>query len=195
MRAFVAVFALAAGLLFTSPAVLATQAVTIISNNSDAQSCYSAARIVAKTGFASREDLETCNRALDHGHLKKRDRAGTYVNRGIVSTALARYQDAFRDYHHAIELIPDLPEAYVGRGNIHFLAGKLQEAIDDYSHALELNLDRDYIAFLNRGLAYEKMKRYQEAEMNYQMALQAQPDWTLAQKKLNLVRAKQTIGD
>jgi tetratricopeptide (TPR) repeat protein len=193
MRLFTAVFTLAAGLLCMSPAAFATQAVTIIGNNDDAQKCSMAAQIVANNGFASRDDLATCDRALEYGSLKRRDLAGTYVNRGIVATSLSRFNEAYGNYNRAIKIIPDLPEAYIGRGNIHFMAGKLDRAIDDYSRALDLNLSREHVAFLNLGIVYEKLKQYDAAEENYRLALEALPDWTLAQKRLSMVRAKQTV--
>lgn len=178
--------------LFQSPAAFA-EAVTVFSGGADARNCYLAARTAANRLFTSREDLDTCDHALDAGLLKRRDRAGTLVNRAIVETALSRYKDAFADYHRALAIIPDLPEAYVGRGNIYFLANKLDEAIKDYSRALELNINRSYIAYLNRGMAYEKLGRYNVAETDYRQALAAQPDWDLALKKLNRVLAKQAI--
>ncbi|MEJ2761826.1 MAG: tetratricopeptide repeat protein [Gammaproteobacteria bacterium] len=104
---------------------------------------------------------------------------------------MSHYRDAFTDYQRAIKTMPDLPEPYVGRGNIYFLAGKLNKAIDDYTRALDLHLTRNYIAYLNRGMAYEKLGRFDVAEADYRQALKAQPDWELAQKKLNRVLAKQ----
>lgn len=180
-------------LYFTTP-VHATQAVTIISNDGDAQMCSTAAYTTAQTNFASREDLEACDRALGYEHLKKRDRAGTYVNRGIIATALSRFQEAFRNYHQAMKVMPEMPEAYIGRGNIHFLAGKLEESIADYTRALELDLGRGHVAFLNRGMAYERLKQYEAAEADYRMALDVAPDWELARQKLSFVRARQTVN-
>lgn len=174
------------------PTAVFAQAVTIISNGGDARNCSMAADNAAKFGFVSRDDLNTCTRAIDYGHLKRGDLAGTYVNRGIVETALSEYQDAFTDYHHAMELKPELPEAYIGRGNIYFLANKYDQAIADYTKALDLNISRDYIAHLNRGMAYEKIGKYRNAEDNYRRALELQPDWQLAQDKLARVLNKNT---
>ncbi len=193
MRSITSLLLTAGCLCFTSPA-FATQAVMILSNSNDAQKCSVAAHTAAETNFASREELEACDRALEYGYLKKKDRAGTYINRGILATALSRFQEAFRNYHQAMTIMPEMPEAYIGRGNIYFLAGKLDESISDYTRALELDLGREHVAFLNRGMAYEKLKQYDAAEEDYRMALEAVPDWKLAQQKLSLVRAKQTVN-
>ena len=177
-------------LLIWVPVAGFAQAITIIGSGGDARNCSMAADSAAKFSFISRDDLEYCNRAIDYGHLKRGDLAGTYVNRGIIETALSKYQDAFSDYHHALELQPKLPEAYIGRGNIYFLAGKYNLAIEDYTRALDLNISRDYIAHLNRGMAYEKIGNYKDAEENYRRALELQPGWQLAQDKLDRLLTK-----
>lgn len=176
--------------LFLAPAPAVAQSVTIISNGQDARACSRAAESAAMFQFTSREDLDTCTRALDSGDLKVRDEAGTYVNRGIVATTLGKYQDAFADYHQAMEIMPDLPEAYIGRGNLYFLAEKFDKAIEDYSKALELNISKDHIAHFNRGMAYEKLGDFKDAEQNYRRALEIAPEWPLAQKKLDHLLAK-----
>lgn len=177
-------------LLFSCPAGVAAQAITIIGAGGDARACSRAAVNAAKLGFVSGEDLDACTRAIDYGHLKRGDLAGTYVNRGIVETALSRYQDAFADYRRAMKVKPDLPESYIGRGNIYFLAGKYEQAVKDYTRALDLNISRDYIAHLNRGMAYEKLGKLADAEANYRRALELQPDWQLAKDKLARLLAK-----
>ena len=177
-------------LLTYLPAAVLAQAITIIGSGGDARNCSMAADTAAKFSFVSRDDLESCNRAIDYGRLKRGDLAGTYVNRGIIETALTSYQDAFSDYHHAMEIKPELPEAYIGRGNIYFLAKKYDRAIADYTKALDLNISRDYIAHLNRGMAYEKIGNYENAEKNYRRALELQPDWQLAKDKLDRLMAK-----
>ena len=179
--------------LCLAPAAYAEQAVTVLSGGAEARNCYLAARNAAKHQYLSAADLKTCDHALDNVRLTQRDRAGTHVNRAIVETALSRYRDAYADYNRALRMLPDLPEAYVGRGNIYFLSGKLDLAIADYSRALQLNIGRAYIAHLNRGMAYEKQGRFEVAEAEYRQALAAQPDWELAQQKLNRVMAKQAV--
>jgi len=181
-------------LLCTFPPGEAAQAITIINGGGDARNCSMSADNAAKSRFVSRDDLDSCTRAIDSGHLKRGDLAGTYVNRGIIESALARYQDAFADYHHAMKVNPELPEAYVGRGNIYFLAGKYQLAITDYTKALDLNISRDYIAHLNRGMAFEKIGEFDNAEENYRRALELQPDWQLAKDKLERLMAKKING-
>ena len=186
-KKFILVFFI--GLVF-APGYIAAQSVTVITSGEDARLCSRAAEAAAMFQFTSRDDLEACTRALEYGRLKSKDEAGTYVNRGIVETTLQKYQDAYVDYHRAMKIMPELPEAYVGRGNILFLAGKFDKAIADYSKALELNIGKDHIAHLNRGMAYEKLGDFDDAEQNYRRALEIVPEWSLAQEKLDRLLAK-----
>ena len=166
------------------------QSISIIGAGNDARLCSIAAEVAAKLQTVSRDDLKSCVLALEYGSLKRSDRAGTLVNKGIILTVLERYQEAYADYRKAIEIMNNLPEAYIGRGNIYFLSGKYELAIADYSEALNLNLSRDHIAFFNRGMAYEKIKDYVNAEENYRLALEKVPAWSLALNKLEKLNAK-----
>ena len=190
MKSRIQLLSVIAVALFLAPAFAAAQSVTIISNGQDARSCSQAAESAAMFQFTSREDLDTCSRALDSGNLKARDEAGTYVNRGIVATALGKYQDAFADYHRAMDIMPALAEAYIGRGNLFFLAEKFDRALEDYSKALQLNISKDHIAHFNLGMAYEKLGDFNDAEKSYRRALEIVPEWPLAQKKLDQLLAK-----
>ena len=183
-------------LLFLSycPVNIYAQSVTIIGNGEDARACSFTAESAAGLNFTSIEDLKDCDRALEYGTLSRRDKAATYVNRGIILVALERYQDAFSDYHRAMDLMPELPESYIGRGNIYFLAGKPEQAIEDYNKALKLNISRDYIAYLNLGIVYENLKDYKLAEENYRHALELFPDWGLAKNKLERLLNKQNTN-
>jgi tetratricopeptide (TPR) repeat protein len=140
---------------------------------------------------SSKDDVETCTRAIEHGRLKVRDMASTLVNRGIVLAAQERYQDALEDYNRAMDIMPELPEPYVGRGNLLFLADRLELAVADYNKALELNLGRKHIVYFNRGMAYEKLGRTSEAEADYTEALRLMPDWALPKEKLDQLTARQ----
>lgn len=166
------------------------QSISVIGAGNDARLCSIAAETAANFQTASRNDLESCFLALEYGNLKRRDRAGTLVNKGIIHTVVGQYQNAYKDYRKAIEIMNNLPEAYVGRGNIYFLSGKYELAIADYTEALDLNITRNHIAFFNRGMAYEKIKDYVKAEENYRLALEMVPEWSLALNKLKKLHVK-----
>jgi tetratricopeptide (TPR) repeat protein len=170
-----------------APALLCAQSVTVLSGGGDAQSCASAARWSA-TMNVSRGDLDSCNRALDGVHLSRRDRAATFVNRGILQSRLGEYQDALNDYNEALEIDAVLPQAWNGKGNLYFLAERFDEALAAYERSLELNLPEREVAYYNLGLAYEQLGDRAMAESSYNTALEIAPDWAPAREKLERLR-------
>lgn len=169
---------------------LAAQSVMVFGSAEEARACMSGAELAASMRVGSQADLEACDDAIENSNLSRRDLAATYTNRGVINTAMQRYQEAFEDYNTAIDMMPKLPEPYVGRGNVYFLAERLDEAIEDYSQAMDLGLGRTHIALLNRGMAYEAQGRLERAETDYREAVALAPEWPLAQQKLERLVAK-----
>lgn len=179
------------GLLFVlSVPNLAAQSVMVIGSAEEARACMTGAELAANMHVGSWADLESCDDAIENSKLSRRDLAATYTNRGVINTAMKRYQEAFEDYNTAIDMMPKLPEPYVGRGNVFFLAERLDEAIADYTQALDLGLGRTHLALLNRGMAYEAQGHLEQAETDYRKAVELAPEWPLAQQKLERVVAK-----
>lgn len=164
---------------------LTAQSVTVLSNGGDARNCSTYAEYASKDLFLPSDAYDTCSRALDHGALSRDDRAATLVNRGIVQVSLRQYQQALEDYTAAMQLQPELPEAYVSRGNLWFLAENFDRAISDYDKSLSLRLSRAYVAFYNRGLAYERKGDSEKAIADFRQASQLQPTWSLPQQKID----------
>ena len=179
--------------LISFPINSTAQAVTVMGSGSDARECSFAAETASKFKSSVRNKLKHCTIALKDLRIKRRDKAATYINRGILQMVLEHYQDALSDYQIAIELMPELPEAYVGRGNFYFIENEYVRAIADYSKALELDLSKDYLAHFNLGMAYEKLNEYGTAEVNYRRALDLQPEWDLAQRYLDRLLANNKI--
>lgn len=173
---------------------LAAQSVMVLGSAANARACMSGAELAASMRVGSRADLRACDAAIGNEQLSRRDLAATYTNRGVINTAMRRYQTAFEDYNTAIELMPRLPEPYVGRGNVYFLSERLDDAIGDYTRAMDLGLGRTHLALLNRGMAYEKQGRLQQAETDYREAVDLAPEWPLAQQKLQGIVAKRQRG-
>jgi tetratricopeptide (TPR) repeat protein len=174
--------ALAVGAL-AAPAL--AQSVTVIGTG-EAQACFQAATF----GETSRDALESCDYALDNERLRRRDRAATYVNRGVIHVAREEFQFAFDDYEMAREMMPEFPEIYLNRGNVYFHAERWDEAIADYEEAMARGLRQEHIAVMNRGMAREASGDLEGAESDYLHALEIVPDWSPAQQKLNRVRGK-----
>ena len=174
---------LAFGVLGTAVLALAGQAqaaVTVIGGGM-AKSCAEA----ALNGMSDRRSEETCNLALDTELLSPRDRAGTYVNRGIIKLRRTEYTSAKHDFDRAVGLKPDLGEIYVNRGAAMIGMRRYQEGLSDLNRALELGLEEIEKAYFNRALAYEGLDDMRSAYFDYQKALELKPDWEDPKRELS----------
>ncbi|MCG8441059.1 MAG: tetratricopeptide repeat protein [Caulobacterales bacterium] len=151
-----------------------------------ARECYYAAR----NGDSSRLALESCDKAIDYGGLRRRDLAGTLINRGILLASRNALDAAMDDYLRARRLRRNLPESYIGEGNVLFRAGDYAGAIDAYDLSLEKGLRARHVAHFNRGLALEQLRMWDDAEEAYLMAAALSPDWGMPPAYLERLEAK-----
>jgi tetratricopeptide (TPR) repeat protein len=160
------------------------QAVTVIGGGQSAEDCYLSAQIASKPGAQLGFSEEPCNEALEFAQLNRRNRTAVLINRGIIRVANEQYQQGFKDYERALNLSPDVPETYVNLGNIYFLGEKLNKAVEFYTKALDLEISQDHIAYMNRGMALEKIGKLSEAESDYRRAIELMPEWGLPRERL-----------
>ncbi len=160
----------------------ADAAVTVIGSGF-ARLCYEA----AEAGFVSDQGMDDCNRALAEEALTVRDRAATYVNRGILSMRAKSLPKALADYEAALKIKPDLAEAHVNRGiALVHVGGRDQEAVAALSRGLSLNTSHPEIAYYTRGIANEMLGNTRAAYNDYRQAAALKPDW--AEPKTQLQR-------
>ena len=157
----------------------------VMTQESDARECYRAAGIAARIHYTTSSDLDNCTYALERGAMSPRDRAATYTNRGIINMSLRNYDDAVADYEAALEMRPDFGEIHINIGNVYFLNKSYYDAIDEYTAAIEKETSRIHIAYINRGMAYEKMGNFNRAEEDYLVAKELLPDAALPQLRLD----------
>ena len=116
--------------LFTGAAVLAASSaqagVVTTMGSTYAESCYHA----AQDRNTSRVAMDACDRALALEPLDAHDRAGTFVNRGILRMALKNYEGALRDYDAALAINPNEAEAWLNKAIVGVETGKSQESVD-----------------------------------------------------------------
>lgn len=172
---------LIAGLAVAAMAVAtaAEGAVTVIGGGL-AQACSDAA-------MDGEDDLrfqEVCTMALETELMKPRDRAGTYVNRGVLKLRRASFDDASRDFDQAIGIQPDMGEAYVNRGAASIGRQRYAESLPDINRGLELGVAEPAKAYYNRALAYEGLEDPKAAYFDYQKASEIAPDWTAPRQEL-----------
>jgi len=170
------IFALALSVFFVMP-VAAQMAVTTL-GETDAADCYQNAN------DSLTSDTSPCDRALKDPQTTRTDRLKTLVNRGVIYNRNGAVQSALDDFNAALEIDDQAAEAYLNRGNSLFLKGHLDDALGDYERSLELEVKEPWAAWYNIGLVHDVRENKEEARKAYEMALALNPDFLLAQQKL-----------
>jgi tetratricopeptide (TPR) repeat protein len=172
--------ALCAGAAVAGWAGAAGAAVTVLGGGM-AKECSQA----ALSGESASKYEALCTMALDAELLSQRDRAGTYVNRGILKLRRKEFASAMFDFNRAIETKPDLGEAYVNRGAAQVGSRRYADGLADLNKALALGVEEPEKAYYNRALAYEGLDEVKAAYFDYQKALELNPTWEPPRKELS----------
>lgn len=175
MRA--SILLLAIGAASASPA---SAAMSVIGSGY-AHSCY----VSAESRHASPADIALCTTALTEEGLNARDRAATYVNRGILMMRKKDFDKAIADYESAIRARPEMAEAWVNKGiALVYKTGRDEEAIAALTKGIELKTSRPEVAYYSRGLAYELTGDAKSAYYDYKQAAALRPDWEEPAKQM-----------
>jgi len=181
-RSVVGVALIGAVLAFASAA---GAAVTVIGGGF-AEACANA----AITGKSERRFEALCTQALSDEMMNSRDRAGTYVNRGVMKLRRLDYDAAVVDFDKAVRIKPDLGEIYVNRGAAQIGLRRYADGMVDLNKGIALGIDEPAKAYYNRALAYEGLDDLKAAYFDYRKALELNPDWNAPKEQL--VRFKVT---
>jgi len=101
-----------------------------------------------------------------------------------------RYEEAISECRAAIKVDPDFGNPYNDIGAYLIEKGKLDEAIPWFRKAMKAKRYDSYCyPHYNLGRVYEKKGNWQEALNCYEASLKANPDYTLATKAFNRLRA------
>lgn len=138
----------------------------------------------AVQGRSDDYSLNTCNYALETETLVKRDRAATFVNRGVIQLRRKQYEAANRDFNSAIRLQPAMGEAFVNRGAALIAQRRWREGMADIDKGLTLGPDEPEKAYFNRALAWEALDDMAAAWRDYTQAATLKPDWDAPRKEL-----------
>ena len=164
---------------------------------SNAAKCAYAAKIAVRLQFASMEDLRLCTRAIRTENLSEEDLAKTFMNRGVLRKKLNERTAALRDYYMSRNLHRDEPGLYVNIGNIFYGSNDYGKAIAYYDRALamgEPSVAVQNAAFINRGLANERLGDTDAAIHDYQRALELKPDHPLSSDRLDALERGETAA-
>jgi tetratricopeptide (TPR) repeat protein len=158
----------------------AKAAVTVIGSGL-ARICYEH----SESSGTSLQAIGDCDRALKEEALTSRDRAATFVNRGILHMRARRIAAALADYDSAIKVKSDLAEAYINKGiALVHARGRNSEAINAITQGLQLNPIRPEVAYYTRGVAHELLGNTRAAYDDYRQAAVLKPDWQEPKEQL-----------
>ena len=174
------ILALTAGAALAAWAASSEGAVTVLGGGL-ARECSNA----ALKGESDPRFEDKCTQALNSELLSPRDRAGTYVNRGVLKLRRKEFAAAQWDFNRAIETKPDLGEAYINRGAASVGSRHYAEGLADLNKAIELGTEAPEKAYYNRALAYEGLDNLKAAYFDYQKAVELKPDWDPPKKELS----------
>ncbi|HEX3700351.1 MAG TPA: tetratricopeptide repeat protein [Phenylobacterium sp.] len=138
----------------------------------------------ALAGASSLRDEVNCTQALDEEMLSPRDRAGTFVNRGIMKLRRGELAPALIDFNQAVRFEPKLGEIYVNRGAALVGQHKYADGLADLNRSIDLGVEEPAKAYYNRALAYEGLDDVKSAYFDYQKAVELSPEWDAPKQQL-----------
>ena len=168
-----------AALLSCTAAPAAAQ--VFVYGNGSAQGCFMSTK-TGNTGTISA--IRTCNDALSET-LTKKDKAATYVNRGVLLMRRGEHSKAVDDFDSALALQDDLPEAYINYSAALFYTERYDDALAAANKALELGTEKGAEALYNRALIYDRQGDLRAAYDDLTQALTLKPDWDAAKTALS----------
>ena len=94
------------------------------------------------------------------------------INRGSALARLGRFNDALKDFNHALQFEKYDPGIYNRRGEIFLQNNMYDQAIKDFTSALILDPTYGF-AYLNRGKAYSGKGMHEEAMADFKEAIRS----------------------
>ena len=153
---------------------------TLVIGNGEAKECSDA----AVGGKSDSHAIMACTTALEVETLNFRDRARTYVNRGVLQMRQRQFAAARADFDQATGIDPQLGEAYVNRGATLVGEDRFREGVEQIDKGLALGVKDPEKAFFNRGLANEALGDLKAAYHDYSRAAELKPDWAAPKTEL-----------
>jgi len=149
-----------------------------------AQACSKAARSASRGSIVDQQAVQDCTLALETETLSTRDRAGTFINRGVLLLSRSDYRAALKDFDSAVYFAPNLGEAYVNRGAALIAQHQFAEGIVEIDRGLTLGSEEPWKAYFNRGVAHEFLDDMKDAYLDYRTASELKPDWNEPKQEL-----------
>lgn len=164
-----------------SPAAMAQGAVTVFGGGLG-QACYEAAET---NRIPTMKAMEICDMALEQEKLKRRDKAATYTNRGILHMRIGNNTRALWDYQRSLNLMPALKEAKVNLGAALYNLKRYPEALVALNEGVgSESVSARAVGHYNRGLTHEKLGDIQSAYEDFRQALTLEPEFKQASDQI-----------
>lgn len=174
--------------LLAVAAIPASAAASILAlGNALAESCY----LAAEARNATRNSLDTCDRALNEEALSPRDRVATHVNRGVLYLNRANLRAANSDFDAALAMDPNEPEAWLNKAVGHAKFGRTTDALPLVEKALQLNTRRPALAYFVRAMALEDSGNLVGAYRDLRRAQALEPNWKEPEIELRRFQVRQ----
>lgn len=115
--------------------------------------------------------------------------AEVYFSRAVFEQQMKLYKAALMDYRRVIDLDPKNYLSYYNVGYLNYENGMLDEALRNWNQCTLMNPDYAN-AFYMKGLVYEERKNFRDASLQFQVALDLQPENPLFQEAAKRVGSK-----
>lgn len=158
----------------------AAGASTLVIGDGAAQECSEA----ALKGRSDNRSVLACTSALQVETMSFRDRARTYVNRGVLQMRQRHFTAARADFDEAARIDPNLGEAFVNRGATYVGEERYREGVEQIDKGLAMGVKDPEKAFFNRGLANEGLGDLKAAYKDYTRAAELKPEWVAPKTEL-----------
>jgi Tfp pilus assembly protein PilF len=164
-----ALAAMAAAIATSAPA---HGAVTVFGGGY-ARDCYK----ITESGDGRISDaIAICDLALEQERLSTRDRAATFVNRGILKMRASNHEGALQDFDRSLKAAPNLAEAKINIGAAYYNLKRYDESLAMLNDGVNVeNIPARSVAFYNRGLTREQLGDTTGAYYDYKTAVELVP--------------------
>lgn len=169
-------------LIVAAPLAASAQGGVTVIGGGVAYDCYEA---VEYGRVQPSQAIALCDIALETEHLRPKDRAATFTNRGILYMRQGNNMRALSDYRKTIALMPELKEAQVNLGAALYNLKRYTEAMTALNEGIEVeDPDAKAVGHYNRGLTHEKLGDIQSAYADFRRALEIKPEFVQASKQI-----------
>ena len=139
---------------------------------------------------SDQKSILACTTALETENVTFRDRARTYVNRGVLQMRQRDFPNARSDFDAASKIDPDFGEAYVNRRAAYVGSSRYGDGLVEIDRGLALGVKDPEKAYFNRAIANENLGDVTAAYRDFTKAAELDPDWDAPKTELTRFTVK-----